>query len=187
MAQLIALIMIGIYAMGEPSYTSYKHYDFGRSNGGDYDWRVIVDGVMGGRSQGELTVTDHNLIFSGTISLENNGGFASLKSPFGKYDLAGCNTVSVRFRSSGQRFYFTLENHRRFYMPNYKHLLAEIPTGEWQTVEIPLNTFAEYRMGDPTGSGVSRQILSNIIRLGFINADKQAGEFKLEIDQIEFR
>ena len=43
------------------------------------DWTIVNDTVMGGVSQ--ATVTDHpqgGVVFSGTLSLANNGGFASL-------------------------------------------------------------------------------------------------------------
>jgi len=40
------------------------------------NWYVVVDGVMGGLSQGSFGVNDEgNGVFKGTVSLENNGGF----------------------------------------------------------------------------------------------------------------
>ena len=44
------------------------------------NWAVVNDGVMGGESQGKFYIdTEGNGIFEGTISLENNGGFASIQ------------------------------------------------------------------------------------------------------------
>jgi hypothetical protein len=45
-------------------------------------WRAINDGVMGGVSLGEIVAIDNGLRFQGTLSLENNGGFASVRRPF---------------------------------------------------------------------------------------------------------
>ena len=44
-------------------------------------WNVVNDTVMGGVSSGRLAVEDDVLIFSGELSLDNNGGFASVRSP----------------------------------------------------------------------------------------------------------
>ena len=41
---------------------------------------TVNDGVMGGRSAGRFKITgDKKMEFSGTLSLENNGGFASVR------------------------------------------------------------------------------------------------------------
>lgn len=44
-------------------------------------WNVVNDTVMGGVSSGELTWVDEALVFTGELSLDNNGGFASVRSP----------------------------------------------------------------------------------------------------------
>ncbi len=49
-------------------------------------WRIVNDGVMGGLSSSKATIKDDKIIFSGNVSLENNGGFASLRSPVKDYD-----------------------------------------------------------------------------------------------------
>ncbi len=47
------------------------------------NWNVVDDGVMGGLSAGRFRVNDAgNGEFSGTVSLENNGGFSSLRYYF---------------------------------------------------------------------------------------------------------
>ena len=45
------------------------------------EWQTINDGVMGGVSDGKFKITDKKTLeFYGTLSLENNGGFASVRS-----------------------------------------------------------------------------------------------------------
>ncbi|WP_246227871.1 CIA30 family protein [Mycolicibacterium helvum] len=39
-------------------------------------WTTVNDPVMGGRSSSTVTFGDGGLVFSGDISLDNNGGFA---------------------------------------------------------------------------------------------------------------
>ncbi len=86
-------------------------YDFGKQ-GDTENWNIINDGVMGGLSKGHITTTDSTIMFYGTISLQNDGGFTSYKSPFGSYDLSEIQTISIRYRSTGQGIGLTLENDR---------------------------------------------------------------------------
>ena len=54
------------------------------------NWLVVNDGVMGGLSQSEIVLTDSNTaVFRGTVSLENNGRFASTRTTPQSYKLAG--------------------------------------------------------------------------------------------------
>jgi NADH dehydrogenase [ubiquinone] 1 alpha subcomplex assembly factor 1 len=46
------------------------------------EWSVVNDTVMGGVSSGRLAWEDGTLVFTGELSLDNNGGFASVRSTF---------------------------------------------------------------------------------------------------------
>ena len=47
------------------------------------NWNVIDDIVMGGKSSGSFKLnTDGYGVFKGNVSLENNGGFSSVKYKF---------------------------------------------------------------------------------------------------------
>lgn len=63
-----------------PAPTSPPLFDFGAGGSAD-GWGVVNDTVMGGVSSGQLALTDGVLVFTGDLSLENNGGFASMRSP----------------------------------------------------------------------------------------------------------
>src|SRR5215213_57978 len=53
------------------------------------DWQTVNDGVMGGVSEGKFKITDKKTLeFFGTLSLENNGGFASVRTKAKKLGLA---------------------------------------------------------------------------------------------------
>ena len=52
-------------------------------------WPSIDDVVMGGRSHSEMVIEDGVAAFRGVVSLENNGGFASVRSNPADHDLAG--------------------------------------------------------------------------------------------------
>ena len=43
-------------------------------------WKVVDDIVMGGRSNGKFEMSDDGHgVFHGAVSLENNGGFSSIR------------------------------------------------------------------------------------------------------------
>ena len=148
------------------------------------NWTVVNDGVMGGLSKGKLTYTDSSVVFEGELSLANNGGFASFQSRNGEYDLSGYKKVIIRHRGFGGTFGFRLKTSEPFYMPYYK---AEFtPTEEWQESSFVLSDFAEWRLSDKTGEQISKDDLSEIIRMGIIKSDKKTVPFRLELDFIRF-
>lgn len=149
-------------------------------------WKAINDTVMGGRSQGELSTNPNSFSFKGSISFDNNGGFASVRGPFKETDLSDYATVEIRYRTTGQSFALTLENSRPFYMPYYKKTLPN-SNGKWKITTLQLEDFKAYRLGEETGDKLSKAILKEIIRIGFINGEKKEGAFSLEVDYISFQ
>jgi NADH dehydrogenase [ubiquinone] 1 alpha subcomplex assembly factor 1 len=122
----------------------------------------------------------------GMYLIENNGGFASVRSDYGKLDLSGFKKVTVRYRCEGQSLSLNFNYYQRWWYPNYKAVLPETNM-EWQTVSVELNELKEYRVGQATGRKISKEKLSDIIRLGIMTNDKKEGPFQAEIDYIEFQ
>ena len=70
-------------------------------------WSIVNDGVMGGRSTSKLSLTDQKTaLFTGFVSLENNGGFASSRAAFVSLDLSAYEGVTLRVRGDGRRYQF---------------------------------------------------------------------------------
>jgi len=159
-------------------------FDFGKKSGDD--WRVIVDGVMGGLSTGEKTLNKNSMIFSGSISLENNGGFSSLRAPMGTYDLSPYKTLEVRYRATGGVFTLMMETNRQFYFPYYA-LMLESTGEEWKTVKVNMSEVIEVKMGKPTGDNMTQKEMAEVIRIGFMKLDKKVGPFEIEVDYIKFQ
>ena len=176
------LILISVLLM--MSYVNNYKIDFGQTIGGQ-DWMIVNDGVMGGLSKSKMTFTKNSLIFKGTLSLQNNGGFASIRSGKGKFDLSKYTTVKIKFRSTGRDFSLRFANSNLYFKPNYKHNFSS-STGEWNIAELKMSNFKEYTLGRVSGSIVGKEKLENIIRIGIILSDKKDGPFELEIDYIEF-
>ncbi len=89
---------------------AFKVFDFADAEQAD-GWSVINDTVMGGVSSGDLTWSDGSLVFSGFLSLENNGGFASIRSPQIDTQLAINWSASdgIRVRADGDGRTWTLQ------------------------------------------------------------------------------
>ncbi|MEM6685899.1 MAG: CIA30 family protein [Bacteroidota bacterium] len=159
--------------------------DFGKFKDGA-SWQITNDGVMGGLSEGDYRITDGGVLFSGTISLENNGGFSSYRSQFSLRDLSSYKKIIIRYRSKEYTMGFTLEMDRRWYVPYYK---ADLPATSWKWVEkeIIFSDFVRYNIGRKRDGKPTQSELANILRIGFISNEKRAGPFKIEIDYIKFK
>ena len=164
---------------------NFAEFNFG-STGNSQNWYAVNDGVMGGLSSGVLEETNNSIVFSGVVSLENNGGFASIRSTYDNYKLAKFNKVEVKYQSSGYDFAMTMEMHKRFYMPYFKFNLPD--TGnKWKTVTIELADFEAFSLGKKLGYGLDKDSKNDIIRMGFISNEKNAGKYQIEIDYIKFK
>ncbi|MEM6525185.1 MAG: CIA30 family protein [Bacteroidota bacterium] len=158
--------------------------DFGVKNG-NTTWRVVNDGVMGGLSTGKVNYSETSMTFSGAVSLENNGGFASIRSAYARRDLSDFKKIKIKYRSEGYDFGLSLNRDRRFWIPNYKQNLPQTDW-QWKTAEFDLLEFKEYYVGRPTGAKINESLLSQIIQIGLITNEKRAGSFKIEVDYLEF-
>ncbi len=160
-------------------------YDFGTSCDNCDQWFVTLDGVMGGLSTGTLEQTNESIILKGKISLENNGGFASMRTPYKDFDLSGYKTVTIRYRSTGQDFALTLNKYKRFWRPQYKTNLP-MTQGAWKTITCNFTDFDTYRLNDKLEGHPEEDDLANIIRLGLISNTKAATNYVFEVDKIVF-
>jgi len=158
--------------------------DFGKSKSGQ-EWYPLVDGVMGGLSTGKIELTDNTLLFKGSVSLENNGGFSSIRNPFQRQDLSEYSSVEIRYRGVDQKFAFTMETSQTWWRPYYKYQLPS--SEEWKVLEIPLEEFKQYAVGRYQGRSLERSQLDKIIRLGIITDSKNTGPFEFELDYITFK
>ncbi len=161
-----------------------QQVDFGKDKDGQ-DWLIINDGVMGGLSQGEAQLKENSIYFQGIVSLANNGGFSSLRSPYQTFDFGKYKKVQVRLRGKGQVFALTINTDRRYWMPYFKKEMV-LSGNEWEMIELDLSEFQAFRLGQPLGNFLSQEDLAQVIRIGFITNKKQEGPFFLEVDYIKF-
>lgn len=142
-------------------------------------WQAVNDGVMGGVSDGRFTITaDNTLEFFGTLSLENNGGFASVRTKPTAFDLEPGDTLVVRVKGDGRDYVLNLYTKSRRMAFSYR---APLPTAKdaWQDVEIPLATFIPTAFGRRV-QGMGPVEPDQITGLGIMLSDKKPGAFRMQ-------
>lgn len=145
-------------------------------------WRSIDDVVMGGISSSRMAVEEGVGVFSGVLSLENNGGFASVRTIPAAHDLGGFDGLVVRVRGDGKRYKLRLRTTDAFDGVSYQAELAP-PADRWVEVELPFDDFvAVFRGRRVAGAGSLDP--EQIRTFGLLISDKQTGPFRLEIEWI---
>ena len=145
------------------------------------NWETLDDVVMGGRSQGNISLSPEGYgRFSGTVSLENNGGFSSVRYFPDSLEVDPQDRIKIRLKGDGKRYQFRVKHDRQAYESYITYLETN---GEWQEITISLNdlypTFRGKDLDQPNFKHNSIQ------RLGFLIANKKAEDFELLIDKIE--
>ncbi len=145
-------------------------------------WSSVDDDVMGGvSSSGGRITEDGTLLFSGTMSLENNGGFASLRSPWNPIDLSGKDGLLIRVLGDGQLYRLRVRSSDTVRSVAYNSFFETVE-GEWITVYLPFETMVPTLRGFRVPAGELNP--ASVTGLGFMLSDKQPGEFALEVDWI---
>ena len=164
-------------------YDEAMIFDFGSLENTD-NWLVVNDGVMGGLSKSRFILSDSNTaFFSGNVSLENNGGFASARIKGMQFQLDGFKGIVVRVKGDGKKYQFRIRTGDRLGGVSYRYHF-ETGTGQWQSITIPFNECVPVFRGRilPDVEPVSPE---DIQQVGFLISDKQSGEFQLEIQWIK--
>ena len=181
----VLVFAIGIFLTGakEVSMTDTERIvlNFDKSDDSN-DWIIINDGVMGGVSESSFQFTKTGTgVFSGNVSLENYGGFASARLSPSQFDLSDSDGIRFRIKGDGKMYKISLKNDGRFNGFSYR---VEFNTkkDEWLTIDAPFESFIPMLMGQKTSAPPIDK--ANIKTFGFLISDKQEGPFRLEIDWI---
>ncbi len=147
-------------------------------------WFSVNDNVMGGVSEGDFRINDQkNLEFSGTLSLERQGGFASIRTRPADLGLDGSDAIVVRVKGDGRTYYLDLRTSAVLPASSYRAPL-KTQKDTWQEIRIPLKEF-EFAAFGRRLANADRLSGKDIQSVGFMLADKQAGGFRLEIAWIK--
>ena len=157
-------------------------YDFSLSSNPS-DWRVVDDGVMGGLSQGSFKIDDKgNGVFEGDVSLENNGGFSSVRYPLDAVKVAPSTIVVLVVKGDKKEYQFRIKDKTNSY---YSYITTFKTSGEWEEIELPLRdlypSFRGRRLDLPNFSSESFE------EIVFLIGNKKNEHFTLMIDKISLK
>lgn len=177
----LMLLVISSQVATENSLTSLVAFDGPKAAD---NWQAVNDGVMGGVSDGRFRITDDRVLqFFGTLSLENNGGFASVRTKPTDLGLKAGDIIVVRVKGDGREYVLNLYTKSRRVAFSYR---APLPTtkDEWKEVEVALEDFVPTAFGRPV-QGMGPVQADQINSLGFMLSDKQPGSFQLQVESVK--
>ena len=175
------LILMGPFVMLVD--TPQPLFDFTGADA-ERDWQAVNDGVMSGVSEGRFTITDtKTLEFFGTLSLENSGGFASVRTKAKTLGLENGDTLVAKVRGDGREYSLNLYLAKPLIAFSYR-ATVQTKKGEWVEIEVPLDKFEATSFGRPV-EDAGPVDPNEVNALGFMVSDKKAGPFNLEVEWVK--
>lgn len=148
-------------------------------------WSAIDDAVMGGVSRSQLLHDPAgHAVFSGIVSLEHNGGFASIRSPTLDIKAPGTSLCRLEVYGDGKRYKLNLRTDNTFDGVNYQAAFAA-PAHLWTQLSLPLTDFQPSFRGRRV-PGAPPFDPARLQQIGLMIADRQTGPFSLAIRSIGF-
>jgi hypothetical protein len=149
----------------------------------DFGWYVVNDNVMGGRSQGNFTIRDGRLTFTGRTNTRG-GGFSSLRTAGPGADLTSYDGIRLRIRGDGRRYIWQLTTKAEFRGRPVRFWAGfDTVADTWTTVDVPFSDFVPRFRGtnlDDIPLDVSR-----VTGMGLMIYDGRDGPFAIEVDSVE--
>ena len=155
-----------------------------KSNLLENNWSTTDDVVMGGVSQSTFSMQpEGNGVFSGTVSLEHNGGFSSVKSPVDAGTFSTCSGITFNVRGDGKKYKLYIKTEGLPRGVNFQYPFQTIP-GEWTAFKCEFAEMVPVLKGkrvEPAYSLSPEKI--NVV--GLLISNGQEGPFHLEIKEIK--
>ena len=151
--------------------------DFSNPNTLRDSW-IVNDGVMGGVSQSSLRQDVDGMFFEGVVSLENNGGFASMRSSV-RFP-QGTQLIELLAKGDGKRYKLVL---RTELAPRVTYVADFIALPTWQTYRFNLSQFkSTFRGRDVNAPTLS---FSDVIDFGILISNNQVGSFAIQLKTLK--
>jgi NADH dehydrogenase [ubiquinone] 1 alpha subcomplex assembly factor 1 len=146
-------------------------------------WYAVNDVVMGGVSRSEFGRAAPGIArFHGSVSLENSGGFASVRTPPRDWNTAGARAFVLRVRGDGRTYKFTIRTGDGFDGIQYQQRFTPA-ADQWHDVRLPVDQFVPTFRGRRVPFAPALDA-AKVRALGLMVSDKQAGDFELLVDRI---
>lgn len=114
-------------------------------------WRLVTDQVMGGLSNGDLTLDSYKgrdcLRMRGDVSTDNNGGFVQIALDLTKdesFDASAYAGVELSISGNNERYNIHFRT-TDLWLPWQSYRFSFTTTPEWQTIRIPFANLEAYK------------------------------------------
>jgi hypothetical protein len=165
---LMGLLVMPVYAISETKLSLLE-------------WFVVNDSVMGGRSNSRLVVGADSLVFKGEVSLQNNGGFASVRAPF-RFAESGVKQIRFVVKGDGKQYQLRLRVDQYIDGPAFVYKF-HTQANTVQAFTVSAADFTLMYRGREVRSDY-QLTFDDVRSLGFMISEKQAGEFSLAIHEV---
>lgn len=145
------------------------------------DWIVVDDVVMGGNSAGTFDLDKDGFgVFEGKISLENNGGFSSVRYRFSKIQVKEYITIRINLKGDRKEYQLRIKSNSGDFHSYITHFST---SGRWEEIEIPLKQMTPSFRGRTLH--LPNFFSDHIEEVSFLIRNKTKENFRLLIDKIE--
>ena len=187
---IFAFVLLVILQPATSAQTMTSLFQFSEARDAE-KWQIVNDGVMGGRSSSQASIVNLDagdrarngngvMRFAGNLSLENNGGFASVRSrPSGSLYLDPGENIVLRVKGDGRRYTFNLYTPDRRTAFSYQ-MQFSTKAGQWTEVKLPVDQFVAHSFGRPIPN--MKLTPSQVQSVGILLGDKKPGPFEILID-----
>ncbi len=186
-AALMFILPIILFALPSGGSMTYQHQKepvsltlFSFASASEARWEVVNDGVMGGRSEGHVSVDDGILRFTGTL-VTRGGGFTSVRADK-VVDLDGFEGIELRVRGDGRTFEVQVDDGTRRMGRTVSRRAPFGTTGDWEVIRLPFRALRTTIFGQRVSAPPID--LSNVRSIGLFILDGIDGPFRLEVDEI---
>ena len=146
------------------------------------DWYSLNDGVMGGVSTGSVKLVDNQLLYRGQLSLENRGGFSTVRANVPKMD-KDATGVEIKVKGSARPFKLNLAKSTSDWNLNQWSYTMDVES-DWKTIKVPFTAFTHEIMGRRPGM-VEPITARDIEKISIQISDKNTEPFELNIASID--
>lgn len=179
MIAIIYFILSGLIMNGEKVIFDFSSQETSGK------WRIVNDVVMGGVSKSNMSLIEDGFAnFSGTLSPDNNGGFASVRAYIEENNLNDFDGVIIKAKGDGNLYNLRFRTDNNYDGVSYQAKFRANKE-EWFEFKIPFKDFKPTFRGRFVPNKPELES-KNIRQVGILIADEQWGDFALDVKWIKF-
>ena len=144
-------------------------------------WVTVNDTVMGGVSSSNVRSVDEGVEFSGVVSKENNGGFASIRTAISLEEFTKGSGITIQ--ANGTQLEYQVVVWLQGYGPRLYYRHSFYPTGTRQYLSFM--DFEAVSYGRTVQAPPLTQVLDRAASIGILVGGGYEGDFSLSLQQIQ--